>query len=602
MKSWICNRKIVLPSKDSSWRLKTFWLVGALLTVNLAALAGTYDGPAELPRVYMQSNLINTPAPGATINVAAGGDFQAALGRANCGDTIRLQAGATFTGVYTFPAKNCDNSHWIIVRTSAPDSALPPEGMRVNPCYAGVSSLPGRPAFNCKSTANVMAKLLMSTPFGSGPVVFAPGANHYRLTGLEATRPAGGFIIYNLAFVQSGTADHIIFDRMWMHGTTHDDTSRGVLLSGLSYVAVVDSFFTDFHCTAITGACSDAQAISGGIGSIPGGVYKIVDNFLEASAENVLFGGGPATSTPADIEIRRNHFFKPLIWMVGQPGFVGGTNGNSFVIKNLFELKNAQRILFEANILENSWGGFSQTGFGMLLTPKNQLIQNINVCSLCQVTDITIRFTTISHVAGGLQIANGMQGSSAPLAGERYSIHDVVVDDIDGVKYKGPGVFAQISSGAGAPLLNNVSIDHVTAFSFQSILIIGNPANGSKIPHLTVTNSIFNASPFPLWSTGGTTNCAIVNVPIKTLNSCFSPYFFSSNVIVAPTKNYPSSSWPTGNYFPASVAAVGFTSYNNGNGGNYQLTSASPYKNKGTDGKNIGADVAAIYLATIGVY
>jgi hypothetical protein len=597
---WGCRN--LSPTNFNIDLLKMLWIAGVLLTGTIAAHAGTYDGPAELPRVYVQSTLASTIAPGTSVSVPAGGDFQAALNHAKCGDTIRLQAGATFSGVYTFPAKSCDNSHWIIIRTSAPDSSLPPEGTRITPCYAGVGSLPGRPALNCTSTQKVMPKVVISTPFGSGPIVFAPGANHYRLIGLEITRPAGAFVIYNLAFVHNGgAANHIIFDRVWMHGTTHDDTSRAILLSGLSYVAVVDSFFTDFHCTAITGACSDAQVISGGIGT-PGGIYKIVHNFLEAAAESILFGGGSTTSTPADIEIRRNHFFKPLTWMVGQPGFVGGSNGNSFVIKNHFELKNAQRVLFEGNILENSWGGFSQTGFSILLTPKNQVLNGVNVCSLCQVTDITIRLTKISHVAGGLQIYNGTQGSSAALAGERYSIHDIVADDINGTKYKGPGIFAQVSSSASAPLLNNVSINHVTAFSFQSIFMIGNPAAGPKIPHLTVTNSIVNATPYPLWSTGGTNNCAFANVPITTLNSCFSPYFFTNNVFVAPTNNYPSSSWPLGNYYPSSMTPVGFTSYNNGNGGNYQLTTGSPYINKATDGKNIGADIAALNKATSSVY
>jgi len=59
----------------------------------------------------------------------------------------------------------------------------------------------------------------------------------------------------------------------------------------------VDSFFTDFHCIAVTGSCTDAQAIAGGVGTDPGGPYKIVNNFLEASGENILFGGGPATTT-----------------------------------------------------------------------------------------------------------------------------------------------------------------------------------------------------------------------------------------------------------------------------------------------------------------
>jgi hypothetical protein len=81
------------------------------------------------------------------------------------------------------------------------------------------------------------------------------------------------------------------------------------------------------------------------------GPFKIVNNFLEAAGETIIFGGGRATATPTDIEIRRNHMFKPMTWMKGQPGFVGGVDGSPFIVKNLFELKNAQRVLLEGNIL-----------------------------------------------------------------------------------------------------------------------------------------------------------------------------------------------------------------------------------------------------------
>ena len=41
--------------------------------------------------------------------------------------------------------------------------------------------------------------------------------------------------------------------------------------------------------------------------------------------------------------------------------------------------------------------------------------------------------------------------------------------------------------------------------------------------------------------------------------------------------------------------------FNNGNGGNYQLSPTSPFKNAGTDGKDPGADIDGLQNATAGV-
>ncbi|PYX89674.1 MAG: hypothetical protein DMG68_04270, partial [Acidobacteria bacterium] len=167
----------------------------------------------------------------------------------------------------------------------------------------------------------------------------------------------------------------------------------------------MDSYFNDFHCIAMTGACTDAQALGGGNGNNPMGPYKIENNFLEGSGETIIFGGGPATLTPADIVVRRNHMYKPLMWMKDRPDFVGGPDGHPFIVKNMFELKNAQRVLLEDNVMENTWGGFTQTGFAVLLTPKNQ---SPNVCPLCRVLDVTVRYNHIAHMASGFQIGNGL--------------------------------------------------------------------------------------------------------------------------------------------------------------------------------------------------
>src|SRR6266849_53442 len=461
--------------------------VGALWAAQATAARPGFDGPAELPRILLRTSMADTPAPGKSHLVKAGDNLQGAVDKASCGDTVRLEAGATFTGTLRLPQKRCDDSHWIIIRTSAPDSDLPAEGSRVTPCYAGVASLPGRPAFSCPAPHNVLAKIAYDGKGDPGPIFFAPGANHYRLLGLEITRVPSERRVSNLAAAEDkGAADHLVFDRVWMHGTAQEETTRGIHLNGTTFVAVIDSYFSDFHCVAVTGACVEAQDIGGGGGDIAGGPYKIVNNFLEASGQSVLLGGGPATTTPADIEIRRNHMYKPMTWKAGQPGFVGGPSGKPFIVKNIIELKNAQRLLFEGNILENSWGGFSQKGFAIVITPKNQ---SPNVCPLCKVVDVTLRYNRVAHMGGGMELANVLSDTKgASTAGERYSIHDMVFEDIAGEKYDGFGMFALVMSVN--PTLRDLWLDHITAFPPKVLFGLGGTAGAPKIAGFVFRNAI----------------------------------------------------------------------------------------------------------------
>jgi len=571
------------------------------LSVSLSS-SGNFDGPAELPRIHVNSAMADTPAPGAVHLVTTAPALQSALNSAKCGDTIALQAGTTFTGTFVFPSKPCDDNRWIIVRSSAPDSSLPPEGTRLTPCYAGVASLPARPPLSCSSTKNVLAKLAFNE-VGSGPIVWANGANHYRMLGLEITRTQPKAIVYNLInHEQNGTADHIVLDRVWVHGTAQDETTRGIMLSASTYVAIVDSYFSDFHCVAVTGVCIDSQAIGGGLGDSAMGPYKITNNFLEAAGENILFGGGLASVVPSDIEVRGNHMFKPMTWMKGSPNFVGGRDGHPFIVKNLFELKNGERVLLEGNIMDGSWGGFSQVGFAILLTPKNQAgPQGTNQCPSCVVADVTIRYDLVRHMAAGLQMGNGLSSNGgAARDGQRYSIHDTVFEDLDGTAYNGTGLFAQVTTGLGAPLLQNVKIDHITAVSqnMKSMLALGDPKSYPKMPDFIFTNNITNTGAYPfIVGKGGTTECTYKVANINMLNACFSNYQFSHNALVAPPKNDQPSHWPDGNFFPASAASVHFQSAVSSLTSSYTLLPSSPYKNAGTDGKDLGADIAALQAA-----
>src|SRR2546428_12397598 len=65
------------------------------------------------------------------IDVPPGGDLQTALDQAQPGDTIRLAAGATYTGWVTLPPKT--GTRDIPIRTTTPHSALPPPGTPIHP-------------------------------------------------------------------------------------------------------------------------------------------------------------------------------------------------------------------------------------------------------------------------------------------------------------------------------------------------------------------------------------------------------------------------------------------------------------------------------------
>jgi hypothetical protein len=385
----------------------------------------------------------------------------------------------------------------------------------------------------------------------------------------------------------------VIFDRVWMHGTGQDETTRAIYLNSMSQVAVVDSFFTDFVCIASTGSCTDSQALGAGGGHTPSGPFKIVNNFLEAAGENILFGGTPASATPTDIEIRGNHLFKPLTWKPGEAGFVGGASGRPFIVKNLFELKNAQRVLFEGNLLENSWGGFSQNGYAILLSPKNQE----NRCPVCQITDVTIRYNRISNVGAVFSLINVRSDAGGEsTAGERYSIHDVVATGVRGRQYAGSGLFAQLL--VAAPPMRNVQIEHVTAVVPRAIFGI---TNRGQFANFKIENNILGSTDIAIENQGGgPANCAFQperQGPGSVFKNCFVDSSLTRNLMISD------GGWPSGNFSAKDLHGAGIRELNDPDGKPYELCKekdggeckkASPALHAGTDGKDIGADLEKI--------
>jgi hypothetical protein len=472
----------------------------------------------------------------ATRTVNANGDFQSALNSAQPGDTIVLEVGSTYTGNFTLPNK--PGSEYVTVTSSAL-SSLPPDGVRVNPSFA-----------------HYMPKLVSPN---DGPAVrAAAGAHHYRFVGIEF-HPKERVYQWGVITIGEGNETSLsalphdfVFDRVYIHGDPAVGSKRGIALNGAS-ITVENSYISDFKS-----ADQDTQALCGWNGPGP---FRIVNNYLEAAAENILFGGSKASIpnlVASDITVTHNYFFKPLSWNPGDPSYAG----TRWSVKNSFELKNARRVVVDGNIFQ--CGG----AHAILFTPRTE--ERANPWAV--VKDVTFTHNIVRHACAGVEIT-GHDDDGLGGVGADFTFRDNLFEDIKSTNWPGGnGRLWAIYLGAA-----NAVIDHNTGFE-DMVLIMTEGAE--KLPGLVFSNNI---APFGRYGIMGLSASQLV---------------MKRNVIYGDWRGNDSSPQPTDNFFPGSIDKVGFASVVEGQ---YQLSPASRYKSKGTDGKDIGADFGAIRAANAGV-
>ena len=493
-----------------------------------AALAAALPAP---PQTFDSSYV----APGgAILKVAAGGNLQAALDKAQLGDTIVLQAGATFRGPFVLPNKTA-GSGWIYV-VSSQLSYLPPPGSRVDP--ANATNMPKVVAPNFMTALGTVAN-----------------SHHFRFVGIEFAAAPGTTNTYVL--VRIGNSDtspttlahHIVFDRCYVHGIPNTNDQRGIEMDG-AYVAVVDSYISSFQEVD-----TDTQGL---FAFNTTGPLQIRNNYIEAAGENVMFGGADsraATLVPTSIEIRGNHFYKPLSLIPTR-----------YTMKNLLEFKAARRVLVTGNIFENN-PAKSQNGFALLITPRNQ-----NGTAPWTVTsDIAIVGNRFINVGSGFNIAG--RDSRPTLMTERILVRDNIVG-VTGLDGADGRAFQFINGGSDYIVTHNTIINTALPPAFpDSDVALAQSA--VKINNFVFTNNLSTLTPYGFFGSA-------VGEGARALNTYFSNWTFARNVLVGR----PAGSYPAGNFFPVNVAAVDFVNYA---GGNYALAANSPYNNAGTDGTDIGA-------------
>lgn len=432
-----------------------------------------------------------------TVYLHAGDSLQAAINNAQPGDQLILDAGATFLGPITLPYKDGDD--WITIQTSALDQ-LPSAGQRVGP-----------------DDAPLMAKIA-SPGLGEPALQTAGSAHNYRFAGIEFLPVGPNALVFDLLDLGNGgsaqsSLDDVPYDlsldQCYVHAWPGQPLKRGIALNS-AYTEIVNSYIAGFKIDG-----GDSQAIAGWNGPGP---FVIDNNYLEAAGENILFGGAVATIpglVPSDIEIRNNLVSKPLAWNVDNPSVY---QGQHWTVKNLLELKNAQRVTIDSNRFENNWVD-GQVGVGIFLTPRGDQSGGPWVT----VRDVTFTNNVVTHCTQGISIL-GSDDSSLSQVTENILIQNNLFDDVatGSPLWGNPGgppklfqVLAGISGGT-----SNVTFDGNVATFCQVILLAEGLHSGFAFTNNVMPRGHYGVIAYGLEGTAA-------------LDRVFPDYTFEGNTIIS---------------------------------------------------------------------
>jgi hypothetical protein len=293
-----------------------------------------------------------------------------------------------------------------------------------------------------------------------------------------------------------------------------------------------------------------------------------VNNYLGGAGENVMFGGADPHIrglTPSDIEIRRNHLHKSPEWR------------GRWTVKNLFELKHAQRVLVEGNVMENNWVD-AQAGFAVLFTP----LSDNNSAPWTTVRDVTFRHNVVRNSPAGVNVSARNAYGQNPVWPEEPATRIDIVDNLI-VEIGGEG-----QNGRLFQLLNDlrdVRIVHNTALATHSAILF--ESERGPIRGLVVRDNVLAHGEYGFFSSNGQGSAALAHHAPDAV--------VTGNVIIgAPAERYP----PRNLYPPA--ARDFFISPRTGD---FRLRSFATvgFSTRADDGKPRGVDMEALARATAGV-
>jgi hypothetical protein len=478
--------------------------------------------------------------------VRAGDDLQAAINRAKPGDEIRLQPGATFTGTFVLRARPSTSDNAITIRTDTPDSRLPSATQRITPDHADL--------------------LPTITPDGAGPAIRTePGASHWRLMGLRIAGKGGGDLVL-LGGDESQRSyaevpEDLVLDRVIIQGDPVRGQKRGIALNS-GATTIRNCYIADIKLVG-----QETQAIAGWNGPGP---YILENNYLEAAGIGVLFGGAEPSIgglVPTDITVRRNVMSRPVAW-----------RDQEWTVKNLFELKNARRVLIEGNLFENNWLQ-AQVGFAILFTVRASGPR----ADWSTVEDVTFQNNLVRHVAAGINI-HGYDDGPQSQQSHNLVVRNNLFYDVDR-RWGGNGTFLMIGNEPA-----DVTIERNTVIQSGNLVTAHGGTQDARRPirGFRFVNNIGMHNEYGVFGDGE-------GVGNEALPVYFPGGEFAGNVIAGGQ----AGRYPSNNRFP-SVDDV-MAQFVSPEEGNFRLRPGSWARHAAVDDGPAGADVDQIFRALEGL-
>lgn len=242
-----------------------------------------------------------------------------------------------------------------------------------------------------------------------------------------------------------------------------------------------------------------------------------------------------------------------------------------WVVKNLIELKNAQHVTFDGNIIEHIWAS-GQFGYAVVLTPRNQS----GGAPWVRVRDVTFTNNVIRHGAGAMQIV-GYDSNATTQQTQRITVRNNLFYDIDPSKWGNYSKTFLIGEGpAGVVIDRNTIIHNASAvvYAYGELTTSG----------FSFTNNVTQHNTYGIMAEGGRPGQYSLDM-----------YFPSANVTSNVFLGGRPADYPTPNTFVTSTEWQ--ESFVNAAAHDYQLRTSSVFYNAGSGGTVPGADMARIKAA-----